>query len=709
MKFLGVFFITSLAHLGLADVFNPSPSQFPDWTKYTKFNPEILIQLKTIDSIALSPNKKQVVYSQSLYNITDNKYISNLRLVDITKGFSTVVDLTSFTEDQYDDHPIWLDDSTVAFLAVRESQELNVFTVSISDGKVIQLTNFTGSVSNIVYSKEAGRLAFTGSVFKGMSMEESTVESDRIDALPNSGLVYNKLFTRHLNGWISDIRRQLFTIPISNTKNSVKVTGEPVNIVEKYTGEWGLQPDKYEFSPDGKRILFTAKIEGKSEAWETEVGVFEAPVDGSAAPTRLNTNYHGAASSATYSPDGNSIAWLQMATRAYESDQNRVILYDVASKTQTRLIPDWKYSPNLIKFSHDSKSIFFTAPYEKDRPIFQIDIATNKLTRRTGEGTVGTMLQASESSFVVSLSTLQFPDSLFIVDFKSSSDIGELSQLTFENKEVLDNLWLSQTETFWFKGAKNECVQAMLLYPFGFDPSKKYPVIYLLHGGPQQSWNDGWNTAWSPNMYANQGFVVVIVNFHGGDAYGQDFTDSIRHNWASYPFEDLMTGMDVLANNAQFIDMDRIVGIGASFGGYMVNWMNGNTDRFKAFVNHNGVFNTVGMYYMTDELWFMEHDMGIPWNKTDREIYEKNNPERFTANWKTPTLIIHSKNDYRIPLSEGVSAFTVLQRKGIDSRLLYFPDEDHFVSQPHNMLKWFSEILDFSGSHTNTSVWSHEQ
>ncbi|OMJ08857.1 Dipeptidyl-peptidase 5, partial [Smittium culicis] len=254
------------------------------------------------------------------------------------------------------------------------------------------------------------------------------------------------------------------------------------------------------------------------------------------------------------------------------------------------------------KFSDDSKSIFFTAPYEKDKPLFQIEIAINKLNRRTGEGTVSSMFQISESSFLISLSTLQFPDSLFIVDFKSSSDIGILSQLTFENKEVLDTLWLSPTETFWFKGAMDECVQAMLLYPFGFDPSKKYPVMYMIHGGPQISWNDGWETAWNPNMYANQGFVVVIVNFHGGDAYGQDFTDSIRHNWGSHPYEDLMTGLDVLANNAPFIDMDRIVGIGASFGGYMVNWMNGHTDRFKAFVNHNGVFSTVGMYYSTDEL-----------------------------------------------------------------------------------------------------------
>ncbi|OMJ17104.1 hypothetical protein AYI70_g6188, partial [Smittium culicis] len=227
MKFLGIFFITSLAHLGLADVFNPSPSQFPDWNKYTKFNPEIYIQLKRIGSPALSPNKKQVVYPQSKYNKTDNTNKRNLRWVDITKGFSSAIDLTSFTDNQNDNQPIWIDDSTVAFLAVRGSQALNVFTVSTVDGKVSQLTNFTSSVSNIVYSKEAGRLAFTASVYKGMTMDQSVVERDRIANLPSSGVVHKKLFVRHWNEWILDDRNQLFTIPISNTYNSIKVTGDP--------------------------------------------------------------------------------------------------------------------------------------------------------------------------------------------------------------------------------------------------------------------------------------------------------------------------------------------------------------------------------------------------------------------------------------------------------------------------------------------------
>ncbi|OLY80713.1 Dipeptidyl-peptidase 5 [Smittium mucronatum] len=702
MKFQWIFSISLFSHLALSDVFNPDPSLFPDWSEYTKFDPAQYIQLKRMSSPAISPNRKQMVYQQYQYNKTSNSGRANLRWVDISKGFSSAIDLTPNVKGQGDTSPIWINDNTVAFLATRGTPNTNIFTVSTVDGSVSQVTNFTNGVSGIVYGSQAKRIAFISKVYQGMGIEESAAERARIDGLPSSGVVHKKLFVRHWNEWILQDRYQLFTIPVSD-QGSVKPTGDPVNIVEKYTGEWGLEPDSYNFSPDGKSILFSAKIQGKEEAWQTEAGVFQAPVDGSSAPVRLNSNFKGAASSPVYSPDGTSIAWLQMGTPGYESDQNQVILYKIASQSQTRLIPYWEKSPLLIKFSDDSKKIIFTAPFEKDRPLFIIDIASNTATRFTSNGTVRSMFQIDSNSFIISLSTLQFPDSLFILD--TSQDSGKLTQLTFENKAVLDTLWLSPTQTFWFNGAMNESVQAMLLYPFGFDPTKKYPVIYLIHGGPQQSWNDGWSTAWSPNMYANQGFVVVIVNFHGGDAYGQKFTDSIRHNWGTYPYEDLMTGLDVLISNAHYVDPSNIVGIGASYGGYMVNWLNGHTDRFKAFVNHDGVFNTVGMYYMTEELWFMEHDMGIPWIVADREIYEANNPERFTANWKTPTLFIHSEFDFRIPVSEGISAFTVLQRKGIDSKLLYFPDEDHFVSKPPNQLKWLSEILGFSGSHTNTTVW----
>ncbi|OMJ16062.1 Dipeptidyl-peptidase 5 [Smittium culicis] len=708
MKFCSLLVLPSLAIVTFADVFNPDPSQFPDWSKVGRFDPEIFVQLKRMSSPAVSPNNKFVVYSQYKYNTTLNSKGTNLRLVDLTKGFSSAIDLTEFAYGQGDSSPVWIDDNTVAFTAVRGSPASNIFTVSTVDKSIKQLTNYTNDIGGIVYSKDAGSIAFTSMVYQGMDLEQSAVERQRISDLPSSGVVHNKLFVRHWDTWILQDRSQLFTIPVSNSYGSVSVTGKPVNICAKYSGAWGLEPDFYQFSPDGKRILFNAKIQGKEESWQTENGIFEAPVDGSAEPKRLNSNFKGASSSPVYSPDGSKIAWLQMATRGYESDQNQVILYDIKTATQKRVISSWDRSPSSIHFSNDSTKLYLEVSYEKDVAIFEVDLAADKFTRLTADGTYSFVSQLSESSFLVTKNSMQFPTRLYTMN-KSQDGTYTESQVTFEDNDLLNSLWFSKAESFWFVGALNENVQGMILYPYGFDPACKYPVMYLIHGGPQSSWNDGWSSRWNPNIYANQGFVTVIVNFHGGDAYGQAFTDSIAHNWGSYPFQDLMTGLDVVIHNAKFVDEDNIVAAGASYGGYMINWINGHTDRFKALINHDGVFNTVGMYYMTEELWFMEHDMGIPWVAADREIYDKYNPEKFTANWKTPTFIIHSELDFRIPVSEGLSAFTVLQRKGIDSKYLYFPDENHWILKPQNTLKWLSEKLQWAGKYTNTTVWQLQE
>ncbi|OMJ17953.1 Dipeptidyl-peptidase 5 [Smittium culicis] len=707
MKLTRFTLISVLVAVSVADVFNPDPSQFPDWGKYEKFNPDHYVQLKRLDSPSLSPDKSKVVYSQYQYNKDDDSSGKNLRVFDLQSGYESVVDLTEYKYKLSDSSPVWVDSNTIAFTAVRGSPESNIFTVSTVDKKISQITNFTNGVYDIIYSKKASMFAFISKVYKGMDLEQSSAERMRIADLPSSGIVFDKLFVRRWNEWILKDRYQLFTIKASNNNGVLKTSGEPVNIVAKYSGEWGLEPDFYQFSPDGKRILFSAKIQGKEEAWQTDAGIFEAPVDGSSEPVRLNSNFNGAGSNPIYSPDGKSIVWLQMATRGYEADQNQVILYDIVSKKQTRLIPNWDRSPSTIDFSEDSLKLFMQVPYEKDVALFELIISNNTINRLTKDGTATFVSQIDNDSMLISVNTLQHPTALFTLK-KSSSGDYQPKQITFENKKALDKFWFSKTETFWFTGALDEPVQAMLLYPHGFDPNCKYPVFYLIHGGPQASWNDGWSWRWNPNLYANQGFLVVIVNFHGGDAYGQAFTDSIRYNSGSYPYEDLMKGLDVLIHNAPFVDENNVVGVGASYGGYMINWLNGQTDRFKAFVNHNGVFNSIGTYYMTDELYFDEFGSGIPWVPADREIFEKYNPERYVANWKTPTLIIHSENDYRIPISEGLSAFTVLQRKGIDSKYLYFPDEDHWINTPHNVLKWISEILDWTGTYTNTTVWSLE-
>ncbi|OMJ13980.1 Dipeptidyl-peptidase 5 [Smittium culicis] len=705
MKLSSYLIIQALACLVAGGAFDPDPKMFPDWEKTDKFDPEKLYQLKRMGSPNLSPDRSKVVYSQYQYNIEDNASGTNLRLVDISKGYDSAIDLTEYKYKQGDSSPIWINDNLVAFTAVRGTLGSNIFTISLNDNKITQVTNYTNGISGIIYSKEANAIAFLSNIYKDMGMEESAKERKRIAELPSSGVVHDKMNVRFWDHWILKDRSQLFTIPVISDKSSLKVTGNPVNISGKYQGEWGLEPDSYNFSPDGKNIIFVANIEGVNEAWSVEAGIFETASDGSGPLTRLNSNYQGGSSSPVYSNDGKSIAWLQQLDNKYDSDQSQVTLYDIASKVQKRLIPSWDRSPSSIKFSHDSSKLILNVPYEKDQALFELNISDNSLKRLSKDGVVSLVSQLASDSYLITINNFQHPDSLFILSMNADGTY-ETKEVTFENKKALDNLWFSPTESYWFTGALNETVQALILYPHGFDPSCVYPVFYLIHGGPHSSWRDAWSWRWNPNIYANQGFIVVIVNFHGGDAYGQKFTDSILRNWGSYPYEDLMTGLDVLLENAPFADKENVLGVGASYGGYMVNWLAGHTDRFKAFVNHDGIFGTVGMYYSTDIIDFMEVEFGIPWIPEDRIIYEKYSPETYVDNWKTPMLVIHGDLDFRVPLSEGLSTFTALQRRGIDSKFVYYPNENHWVLNPQNALHWISEILDWCGKYTNTTVWA---
>ncbi|PVU92069.1 hypothetical protein BB559_003846 [Furculomyces boomerangus] len=702
MKFQGLYSLIFFGGFSLADFAKPKLTSFPDWTKTERFTPDDLIQLKSLTNPIISPDKSRLVYSQSTYNKTLDQSGRNLRLVDIKKGFESVTDLTPFSFNQSDSSQTWINNDLVAFTAIRKSPAQNLFTVSTADGSVRQVTNYTNSINRVIYNPIANKIAFISSVYKGMNIDESTKESERLSQTPYSGVVYDKLFIRHYNTWITNKRIQLFTVDTNIVGGVLTVSGTPINIVEKYAGEWGLEPTSYSFSPDGKNILFVAKIEGREESWQTKAGIFTVPADGSTVPVMLNSDFDGAASSPVYSPNGKYIAWLQMATRGYESDQNQIILYDIATQKIKRLVSNWNRSPSSVKFSQDSLKLFMTVPYEVDEALFSLYIDDESLIRITKNGTVHTYEELTPNKLIVTMSTFVYPPKVFMID----ADSNQIpTQITSENDKNLSNLWLSDIDTFWFDGALDEKVQGMVLYPYGFDPSKKYPIAFIVHGGPQNSWRNQWSIVWNPNTFTNQGYVVVIINFHGGDAYGQKFTDSIKRNWGTYPYEDLMKGLDYFLGNTTYTDSDNVVALGASYGGYMMNWINGHTNRFKALVNHDGVFSLVSMGYGTEELWFNEHDIGIPWVSTDRASMEAHNPERYVANWKTPTLVIHSDNDYRVPLTEGISTFTALQRHGIPSRFLYFPDESHVISKPANLLKWYSEVLKWIGFYTNTTVW----
>ncbi|OMH83782.1 putative dipeptidyl-peptidase 5 [Zancudomyces culisetae] len=699
--------LTIVSVLGLisvtnAGIFDAPPPDLPDWSKVERFTPDHLFAIKRLGALSVSPDKKNAVYTQWFFNRTANKVGTSLRVMDIANNFKSR-DLTTYKEGRSDTSPVWLDSDTVAFSAVRGSPALNVFTVTVSDNKISQLTNFTNSVYTLVYSSAAKRLAFNSDVYPGLGIDESADKAEQMSAIPYSGVVYDHLFVRHWDTYIPKTRAQLFTLPIDKVDGTYAVTGTPVNVAAGYTGAWGLEPVSFVFSADGKNIAYAAKIPGVEESWSTKNDIFVSPVDASQPPVSVTPNNPGACSAPAYSPDGKYLAWLQMNTKGYESDRNRVMLMDLSTNQVSEVDMGWTLSPGSLKFAEDSKSLFHITGISVDNALFRYDFATKKNTQLSDASNLAFFDELGDNTLLVLAAALSHPMTIFTLKADGAKNKVKVST---ENDELLSSLYLTNAYTFKFTGALDEQVEGYMMYPYGYDPSKKYPVAVMIHGGPQQAWLRSFSYAWNSNMYASQGYFTININFHGSPGYGQEFVDTIGRNWGSYPYEDIMKGLDYFLQEACGADADRVVGLGGSYGGYMTNWINGQTDRFKALVNHDGTFSTVSSYYATDELWFMEKDSGTPWIPKEREVMERFNPERYVANWKTPMLIIHGELDYRLPITEGLSTFTALQRRGVDSKLLYFPDENHWVLQPYNGLQWFSEAFQWIGKYTNTTTWT---
>ncbi|PVZ99232.1 hypothetical protein BB558_004754 [Smittium angustum] len=664
--------ISTLSFLGVlvaGDALKPDQNIFPDWSTVKQFTPDQQAELNRLGSFDVSPNKKNIVFSQSKYSIKDNAFSRSLKLVTLNN--STSIDLTEYGPDNSDSNPIWINDDVIAFLSVRGSPAQNIFALSLSSNAITQVTNYTNDISGIVYSSAANMIAFTSSVYPGMGLDESAAERDRIANLPSSGVIYEQIPVSFWDTWMTPDKAQLFTMPVDIVKGNLQKTGEPVNVVDKYKGK-GLEPSNYNFSPDGKSLVFICQIPSTKIAWLEIDGAYSTLADGSAAPTQLNAGVEGEVDGIAISPDGTKIAWLQQFDPKNTNAQDRVILYNVADGTNSTFISDFINSPSMIKFSADSKSLYFVAPVEKDEPLYKADLATQQITRLTGDGTVSNFIELSSSQVVVSLNTFQHPDTIYTI---STDGKKTMTQVTVENDSLLNGLWFSPTDTFWFTG-------------------------------PHSSWNDGWTYRWNGNIYTNQGYVVVIINFHGGNAYGQPFSDSILGNWGTHPYYDLMTGLDYFLANVDYVDEKNTVALGASYGGYMINWIQGHTTRFNALVMHDGIFDNIGMTYSTDILGFSMIETGIPWTPEGRAVSLFNSPESYVANWCTPMYVIHSQRDYRVPFSQGLSAFTALQVMGVPSKFLTFPDENHWVLKPGNSLKWHSEVLGWIGKYTNVTTWS---
>jgi dipeptidyl aminopeptidase/acylaminoacyl peptidase len=504
-------------------------------------------------------------------------------------------------------------------------------------------------------------------------------------------MVFTKLFFRHWDEWVEDKRKHLFVMPAAG--------GEPKDVTpgdrDAYpTSDTFSIGDDFTFSPDSKHLVYTATPE-RDEAWSTNYDICRVPITGgkSECLTKENAAADGAP---RFSPDGKWLAYRAQKRAGFEADRWQIMVLPASGKGKPRSITaDFDGWPDAFLWTPDSKAIVFTAEEKAAGPIFGVNVKTGShWTILRGHMQSAPSISADGKRLAFLRAALNFPPEVYMIQgtFSTESSLSRAWNVSQANTKLLAELDLPRPESLTVKGAGGTPVQMWILKPPGFDPKKKWPLAFLVHGGPQGAWEDGWNYRWNPEAWAAQGYVVALPNPRGSTGFGQKYIDEISGDWGGKCYYDLMTGLAYLERQP-YIDKDRMAAAGASFGGYMINWFQGHTTKFKTLISHCGVYNFDSMYALTDELWFDEWEHGGPPWAVKRDSYEKHSPHRFAKNFKTPMLIIHNDLDFRVPVAEGLQLFTTLQRLHVPSKMINFPDEGHWVLKPANSAYWHKEIF----------------
>jgi len=591
--------------------------------------------------------------------------------------------LTSHPES--DSNPRWAPDGGSLFFLSSRSGSSQVWRIRTDGGEAQQVTDEPLDVGNLLVSPDGRLLAFTMEVFPdGATVAETVERLAAIEERRATGRIYESIFVRHWDTWKDGRRSHLFVKPVAGSVAVDVMKGMDADTPSKPFGG----PDEITFTPDSQGVVFSARNVGREEAWSTDFDLYLAAVDGSRPRTCLTEDNEAWDTAPVFSPDGKTLAYLAMARPGYESDRQRIVLQDWPEGSRRVLTEDWDRSPSGICWSPDGKTIYASATNLGQRSLFAVDARSGRVRTVVQSGSIHAMATAGDS-IVYALSNLAGPAELYRVE----PDGSAVRKLTDINAEQVAAARTGDYEQFTFKGWNDETVHAYMVKPVDFDPSRKYPVAFLIHGGPQGSFGNVFHYRWNPQAYAGAGYAAVMVDFHGSTGYGQAFCDSIRGDWGGKPLEDLQKGLAAALKRYRWMDGERVGALGASFGGFMINWIAGNwPDRFRCLVNHDGNIDERMAYYDTEELWFPEWDhQGTPWENP--EGYEKHNPVNFVQHWQTPMLVIHGAQDFRVVDTQGLGTFNVLQRRGIPSKLLYFPDESHWVLKPANSIQWHETVI----------------
>ncbi|MEM7482446.1 MAG: S9 family peptidase [Acidobacteriota bacterium] len=648
------------------------------------FTVDDLLAMERVSDPQVAPDGKSVVFVLRTTDLDANRGRTDLWRVAIEDG-AEPVQLTRHPASDYS--PRWAPDGQSIFFLSSRSGSSQVWRLPTAGGEARPVTDLPLDVGNLVVSPAGDRIFFSAEVF--VDCDDLACTADRLekrsaDGAP-SGRLYDRLFVRHWDAWKDGRRSHLFSLSLGGEE------AKPVDLTAGLDADVPSKPfggsEEIAVSPDGKGVVFAARDAGREEPWSTDFDLYAAPADGSGERRNLTDANPAWDTHPTFSPDGSTLAYLAMERPGFEADRFRLVLRDQASGAARVLTEGWDRSVRDFTFSPDGQTLFVTAQDLGQVSLFQIEVASGEVRRLVGKGTVRSPAVAGDQ-IVFGYDSLTSPVELYRLAAR-----GEPQPLTAINAGRLAKVSMGEPEQFSFTGWNGEEVYGYVVKPAGFEAGEKYPIAFLIHGGPQGSFSNNFHYRWNPQTYAGAGYAAVMIDFHGSTGYGQAFTDSITDDWGGKPLEDLQKGLAAAIERYPWLDGDRACALGASYGGFMVNWIAGLwPDRFRCLVNHDGLFDHRMMYYTTEELWFPEWEHGGPYHAAVAR-HEIHNPVNHITTWKTPMLVIHGALDYRVPETQGLATFTALQRLGIESELLFFPDENHWVLKPANSIQWHETVL----------------
>lgn len=648
------------------------------------FSPEELLSMKRLSDMQLSPDNKTLLFSLKTPNLKTNTSVNDLYIVDLTTEKMTQLTDTEESES----NARWSNDGKKIYFLSSKMGAPQVYEMDFASRNSKAISAVASGVSNMIISPKGDNILFTTEVEVRESLEKAYSQYTSFNALK-----YNSLPTRHWDTWKDNKASHVHYMPISG--------GRPIDIMEGDKNDSPLLPfgggEQIAWSPEGTEIAYTSKkVDNPARSTNSDIYLYDIRTKST---KNITEGMMGYDKDPVYSPDGKWIAFHSQKRNGFEADKVRLMLYDRATGVIKEMLAEFDQWIDAVVWSPDSKTIYFNSGSKGRVHIYSLDVATNKQTQITNDKTnddQGLAISSDGKMLVFGRSSMTSPTDYYTLDLTTK----KISRKTKVNDFLLIKLHDVNIEERWVEATDGEKIQTWVLYPPNFDKNKKYPMITYCQGGPQGTISNYFSYRWNLYLMASQGYIVCAPNRRGMPGFGQKWNDDISKDWNGQAMEDILAATDNLTAES-FVDKNNVAAVGASFGGYTVFWMQGNDEgRFKAFISHCGVFNLTSMYGATEELFFPDWEFGGPyWDDDNEDIYEEHSPHKYVNNWDSPMLVITGMKDFRVPYTQSLEAYTAAQLKGLDSELLVFPDENHWVLGLQNAIVWQNEFFGFLKKH----------